>query len=71
MIKSWGIQSLSLFYSFSLSLSCRSFKFYSVSLVEALREFLESFRLPGEAPVISGILEKFSAHWLVRYYCVL
>ena len=39
--------------------------FHGVTLVDALREFLESFRLPGEAPVISGIMEKFSAHWLV------
>ena len=45
--------------------SFRSFMFHHVTLVDALREFLESFRLPGEAPVISGIMEKFSAHWLV------
>lgn len=30
---------------------------------EALRAFLETFRLPGEAPLISSILEKFAEHW--------
>jgi hypothetical protein len=33
--------------------------------VDALRHFLESFRLPGESPVIARILETFSEHWLV------
>ena len=27
--------------------------------------YLESFRLPGEAPVISYILEHFAEHWHV------
>ena len=35
-------------------------------LVDALRHFLESFRLPGESPIISRILETFTEHWLVR-----
>ena len=51
---------------------CRSFQFSGVKLVDALREFLESFRLPGEAPVISHIMEMFAAHWLVgAAHCVM
>ena len=34
-------------------------------LDEALRLYLENFRLPGEAPVISWIMEHFSEHWHV------
>ncbi|XP_008550800.1 Golgi-specific brefeldin A-resistance guanine nucleotide exchange factor 1 isoform X1 [Microplitis demolitor] len=30
---------------------------------QALRFYLESFRLPGEAPLISHLLEKFAEHW--------
>ncbi|XP_026671490.1 Golgi-specific brefeldin A-resistance guanine nucleotide exchange factor 1 isoform X2 [Ceratina calcarata] len=30
---------------------------------QALRLYLESFRLPGEAPLISLLLEKFADHW--------
>ncbi|XP_076292687.1 sec7 domain-containing protein garz [Lasioglossum baleicum] len=30
---------------------------------QALRLYLESFRLPGEAPLISLLLEKFAEHW--------
>ncbi|RWS19664.1 Sec7-like protein, partial [Leptotrombidium deliense] len=30
---------------------------------EALRIYLESFRLPGEAPLISLLLEQFAHHW--------
>ena len=40
-----------------------TFNFSGVRIDEALRSFLESFRLPGEAPVISYILEKFSQQW--------
>ena len=36
-----------------------------VPMVDALRYFLESFRLPGESPVVERILEIFSQHWLV------
>ena len=32
---------------------------------EALRQYLEAFRLPGEAPVISYLIEHFSDHWHV------
>ena len=34
-------------------------------MVDALRHFLESFRLPGESPIIARILETFAEHWLV------
>ena len=43
-----------------------SFAFKDTRLDEALRLFLESFRLPGEAPLISMILEHFAHHWRVR-----
>ena len=33
---------------------------------EALRIYLSEFRLPGEAPLISALLEHFAAHWRVR-----
>jgi brefeldin A-resistance guanine nucleotide exchange factor 1 len=33
----------------------------------ALRQFLEAFRLPGEAPVISNILEDFANLWFETY----
>lgn len=34
---------------------------------EALRLYLSEFRLPGEAPLISTLLEHFAAHWRVGY----
>ncbi|XP_064404547.1 Golgi-specific brefeldin A-resistance guanine nucleotide exchange factor 1-like isoform X2 [Halichondria panicea] len=37
---------------------------HGVALVDALRVFLESFRLLGESPVVERILESFSQHWL-------
>ena len=42
-----------------------SFAFKGTRLDAALRLFLESFRLPGEAPLISMILEHFAHHWHV------
>ncbi len=33
---------------------------------ESLRIFLETFRLPGEAPLISLVMEHFSQHWRVN-----
>jgi len=30
---------------------------------EALRIYLSEFRLPGEAPLISSLLEHFASHW--------
>jgi len=46
-------------------LSTRQFHCEGQSLLDALRHFLAAFRLPGESPVISRILESFSSHWLV------
>ena len=43
----------------------RSFNFEDTRIDESLRMLLESFRLPGEAPVISYILEHFADHWQV------
>ena len=33
---------------------------------EALRLYLSEFRLLGEAPLISSLLEHFAAHWRVK-----
>ena len=33
---------------------------------ESLRIFLETFRLPGEAPLISLVMEHFAQHWRVN-----
>ncbi|KAI0212076.1 Golgi-specific brefeldin A-resistance guanine nucleotide exchange factor 1 [Lamellibrachia satsuma] len=41
----------------------KSFNFEDTRVDESLRMLLESFRLPGEAPVISYILEHFADHW--------
>ena len=41
----------------------KSFDFSKTRVDEALRMFLETFRLPGEAPLISFIMEEFSEHW--------
>ncbi|EDO31538.1 predicted protein, partial [Nematostella vectensis] len=38
----------------------RSFEFHDLRVDEGLRQFLESFRLPGESPVIEHIMEFFS-----------
>ena len=40
-----------------------SFDFAHLRIDESLRIFLESFRLPGEAPLIQIILEHFAEHW--------
>ena len=48
----------------------RSFNFEGTRIDEALRMFLETFRLPGEAPVISYILEHFADHWHVSRTCL-
>jgi hypothetical protein len=50
--------------SLSLSLSSKQ-SLKGVQMVNAVRNFLESFRLPGEAPIVERILESFSKHWLV------
>ena len=41
----------------------RSFDFRSIRIDEALRLYLEAFRLPGEAPLISLLMEQFADHW--------
>lgn len=41
----------------------RSFAFEDTRIDEALRQYLETFRLPGEAPLISLLLEHFAEHW--------
>ena len=41
----------------------KSFDFTGMRIDEALRMFLQTFRLPGEAPVISNIMEIFGEHW--------
>ncbi|XP_030381756.1 Golgi-specific brefeldin A-resistance guanine nucleotide exchange factor 1 isoform X2 [Scaptodrosophila lebanonensis] len=40
-----------------------SFDFTGLRIDEALRLYLETFRLPGEAPLIFLVLEHFSDHW--------
>lgn len=41
----------------------QSFDFNNIRLDEALRLFLEAFRLPGEAAEIAMVIEHFSDHW--------
>ncbi|RWS07642.1 golgi-specific brefeldin A-resistance guanine nucleotide exchange factor 1-like isoform X2 [Dinothrombium tinctorium] len=41
----------------------KSFEFKGLRIDEALRMYLESFRLPGEAPLISLVIEQFAHHW--------
>lgn len=41
----------------------RQFNFKGVPIDEALRVYLEAFRLPGEAPLIQRIMEHFAEHW--------
>lgn len=48
------------------------FDFTDMRIDEALRLYLETFRLPGEAPLISLLLEHFAEHWHVSFfvYCM-
>ncbi|KAL4239944.1 G-box binding factor [Mactra antiquata] len=41
----------------------KSFHFEDLRIDEALRQYLEAFRLPGEAPVIALVMEHFADHW--------
>ncbi|KAK0051833.1 Golgi-specific brefeldin A-resistance guanine nucleotide exchange factor 1 [Biomphalaria pfeifferi] len=41
----------------------QSFNFEDTRVDEALRMYLESFRMPGEAPVIAWLMEHFAEHW--------
>ena len=60
--------SLRPFFILHFNICCyRKFSWHGVPLVDALRGFLESFRLPGESPVVERILETLSRHWLVRF----
>ncbi|VDN06562.1 unnamed protein product [Thelazia callipaeda] len=43
----------------------RSFPFKNIRLDDALRMFLETFRLPGEAGEISMVMQHFAEHWYV------
>lgn len=47
------------------SIYFRSFDFTETRIDEALRTFLETFRLPGESPLIAHIMEHFADHWHV------
>lgn len=40
-----------------------SFDFADTRIDDALRQYLEVFRLPGESPLISLLLEHFADHW--------
>ncbi|CAB0040980.1 unnamed protein product [Trichogramma brassicae] len=40
-----------------------SFNWSNTRLDVAVRQYLETFRLPGEAPLIFLLLEKFAEHW--------
>uniref|UniRef100_A0A224X4T3 Putative guanine nucleotide exchange factor n=2 Tax=Triatominae TaxID=70999 RepID=A0A224X4T3_9HEMI len=41
----------------------KSFDFTDMRIDEALRLYLETFRLPGESPLISLVMEHFADHW--------
>lgn len=41
----------------------KMFDYNDLRIDEALRLYLEAFRLPGEAPLISLLLEHFAEHW--------
>ena len=41
----------------------KSFDFKGLRIDQCLRTFMETFRLPGEAPLISIVIEHFSSHW--------
>lgn len=43
----------------------KSFNFENMRIDFALRQYLETFRLPGEAPLIFLVLEHFADHWHV------
>lgn len=46
----------------------KSFDFTNLRIDQALRLYLETFRLPGEAPLIFLVLEHFTDHWHVRLF---
>uniref|UniRef100_A0A2M4A2P8 Putative pattern-formation protein/guanine nucleotide exchange factor n=1 Tax=Anopheles triannulatus TaxID=58253 RepID=A0A2M4A2P8_9DIPT len=46
-----------------LEVFVKSFDFTGLMIDQALRLYLETFRLPGEAPLISLVMEHFADHW--------
>lgn len=44
-----------------------SFDFTNTRIDIALRQYLETFRLPGEAPLIFLVMEHFAEHWHVCF----
>lgn len=46
-----------------LEVFVKSFDFTATKIVEALRLYLETFRLPGESPLIIMVMEHFVDHW--------
>lgn len=46
-----------------LEVFVKSFDFTSLRIDKALRMYLETFRLPGEAPLIFLVMEHFADHW--------
>ncbi|XP_052865442.1 Golgi-specific brefeldin A-resistance guanine nucleotide exchange factor 1 [Anopheles cruzii] len=46
-----------------LEVFVKSFDFAGLMIDQALRLYLETFRLPGEAPLISLVMEHFADHW--------
>uniref|UniRef100_A0A182PGX0 SEC7 domain-containing protein n=1 Tax=Anopheles epiroticus TaxID=199890 RepID=A0A182PGX0_9DIPT len=46
-----------------LEVYVKSFDFAGLTIDQALRLYLETFRLPGEAPLISLVMEHFADHW--------
>lgn len=44
-----------------------SFNLKNIRIDQALRQYLETFRLPGEAPLIFYLLENFAEHWSVSF----
>ena len=41
----------------------RHFNFRGIRIDEALRAYLEAFRIPGEAPLIQHLMESFAEQW--------
>lgn len=56
----WGSNNVKLLRS--------TFAFQGLRIDEALRLYLEAFRLPGEAPVIQRLLETFTDNWHVSTF---
>lgn len=48
-----------------LEVFVKSFNFENIRIDLALRQYLETFRLPGEAPLIFLVMEHFADHWHV------